>query len=51
MNEWKINFAERPLQFPGVYDAFENFRNHKDSVYESSGVQDFEMKAFTFGNG
>jgi hypothetical protein len=47
MTSWKDNVADRPLQFPGIYDCYEIYKRHKDEVYKSSGVQDFEMKTFS----
>ena len=51
METWKKNVSNRPFQLPGVYDAFENYRALKDSVQETSGVMEFEIKAFSYGNG
>lgn len=47
MMSWRDNVADRPLQFPSVFDAYDIYKRHKDEVYKSSGVQDFEMKTFS----
>jgi len=47
MMSWRDNVAERPMQFPGIFDAYDIYKRHKDEVYKSSGVQDFEMKNFS----
>ena len=46
MMSWRDNVADRPIQFPSVFDAYDIYKRHKDEVYKSSGVQDFEMKNF-----
>ena len=51
MTTWKRDVPGRPFQLPGVYDAFENYRNLKETVYESSGVLEFDIKAFSYSNG
>ena len=47
MASWKENVADRPLQFPNISDCYDIYKRHKDEVYKSSGVQDFEMKTFS----
>jgi len=47
MISWRDNIAERPLEFPSVFDAYDVYKRHKDEIYKSSGVQDFEMKTFS----
>jgi hypothetical protein len=44
---WRDNPAERPLQFPGIFDAFEIYERNKDAIMESSGLAEFEKKRFT----
>lgn len=43
---WRDSPAERPLHFSAVFDAFEIYQNHKDAVFESSGLKDYEFKRF-----
>jgi hypothetical protein len=50
MMSWKDNPGDRPLQFSSVFDAYEIYRKHKDEVYKSSGVNDYDLKSFTFEN-
>lgn len=45
---WRESPADRPLNFSKVFDAYEIYRKHRDQVYESSGIRDFELKLFTF---
>jgi hypothetical protein len=47
MISWRDDVAERPFQFPSVFDAYDVYRRHKDEIYKSSGIQDFEMKTFS----
>ena len=49
MMSWRDNPGDRPLQFSSVFDAYEIYRKHKDEVYKSSGVNDYDLKSFTFG--
>jgi len=44
---WRDNPAERPLQFPSIFDAFEIYERNKDAIMESSGLAEFEKKRFT----
>jgi hypothetical protein len=46
MMVWRDNPAERPLQFPSIFDAFEIYEKNKDSILESSGLKEFEVKRF-----
>jgi hypothetical protein len=50
MMSWRDDPGDRPLQFSSVFDAYEIYRRHKDEVYKSSGVNDYDLKIFTFGN-
>lgn len=50
MTKWKSNVADRMIDFPGVFDSFENYREHKDTIYSSSGVKDFELRQFSLAN-
>ena len=48
MLSWRDDTAGRPLNFSPIWDAYEIYSNHKDEVYESSGVRSFEVKMFSF---
>jgi len=48
MMSWKNSPADRPLNFSAVFDAYEIYRKHKDSIYESTGTKQFDLRAFTF---
>jgi len=50
MISWRDNPGDRPLQFSSVYEAYEIYRRHKDEVYKTSGVNDYDLKSFTFEN-
>jgi len=45
---WRESPADRALNFPRVFDAYEIYRKHKDEVYGSTGLREFELKLFTF---
>ena len=45
---WKESPGDRPLNFPKIFDAYEIYRKHKDHVYGTTGLRDFELKLFTF---
>jgi hypothetical protein len=45
---WRESPADRPLNFPKIFDAYEVYRKHKDQIYANSGLRDFELKLFTF---
>ena len=47
MMVWRDNPAERPLQFPSIFDAFEIYERNKDAIMVSSGLSEFEKKRFT----
>jgi len=49
MKSWQDDPSSRPIYFSGVFDAYEVYRKHKDEVYESSGVRDFDLKNFSYG--
>lgn len=51
MLSWKEDPASRPLNFSSVFDAFEIYRNNKDQIYKSSGVQDLDMRMYSFDSG
>lgn len=46
--QWKEEPADRPLQFPSVFDVFELYKKHKDEVFEKSGVRAFDLKMFRY---
>lgn len=46
--QWKESPGDRPLNFPKIFDAYEIYRKHKDDIYGTSGIRDFELKLFTF---
>ena len=48
MMSWKEDPASRPLNFSSAFDALEIYRNNKEHIYESSGLQDLDMKMYTF---
>jgi archaellum component FlaC len=48
MLTWRDVPAERPITFSSVFDAYEIYRKHKDSIYEPSGLRQFELKQFAF---
>ena len=45
---WKESPGDRPLNFPKIFDAYEIYRKHKDEIYGTTGLRDFELKLFTF---
>jgi hypothetical protein len=47
---WRESPGDRPLNFSKVFDAYEIYRKHKDEIYGSSGIRDFELKLFTFSS-
>jgi hypothetical protein len=46
MMVWRDNPAERPMHFSAVFDALELYQKHKDTIFESSGLKDYEIKRF-----
>ena len=48
MMSWQNNPGDRPLNFSPIFDAYEIYRNHKDTVYESTGTKQFDVRAFSF---
>lgn len=46
--QWKESPGDRPLNFPKIFDAYEIYRKHKDTIYGTTGLRDFELKLFTF---
>lgn len=47
---WKEEPETRPLNFPRISDAYEIYRKHKDEIYGTTGLREFELKTFTFGD-
>ena len=45
---WKETPGDRPLNFPKIFDAYEIYRKHKDEIYGTTGLREFELKLFTF---
>lgn len=45
---WKESPGDRPLNFPKIFDAYEIYRKHKDEIYGTTGLREFELKLFTF---
>lgn len=48
MTMWKESPGERPLSFPKIFDAYEIQRKHRDEIYETTGLREFELKHFTY---
>ena len=46
--QWKESPGDRPLNFPKIFDAYEVYRKHKDTIYGTTGLREFELKLFTF---
>jgi hypothetical protein len=46
MLQWRDCPAERPINYSSIFDAYEIFRKNKDTVYESTGLRQFELKQF-----
>jgi len=45
---WRESPGNRPLNFPKIFDAYEIYRKHKDTIYGPSGLRDFELRLFSF---
>ena len=45
---WREAPGDRPLNFPKIFDAYEVYRKHKDEIYGTTGLREFELKLFTF---
>jgi hypothetical protein len=45
---WRDSPGDRPLNFPRIFDAYEIYRKHKDEIYGTHGLREFELKLFTF---
>jgi hypothetical protein len=45
---WRDSPGDRPLNFPKIFDAYEIYRKHKDEIYGTTGLREFELKLFTF---
>lgn len=45
---WRDSPAERPIIYPSIFDVYEVYRKNKDSIYESTGLREFEFRYFTF---
>ena len=50
MMNWRDSPGDRPIQFSSVFDAYEIYKLHKDTVYKSSGARDFDLKSFSFNS-
>ena len=48
MLTWRDVPAERPITYSAIFDAYEVYRKHKDSVYERTGLRQFELQQFAF---
>ena len=48
MTHWKESPAERPLNFPKIFDAYEIHRKHHDEIYGTTGLREFELKHFSY---
>jgi hypothetical protein len=46
---WRESPGDRPLNFPKIFDAYEVYRKHKDHIYGTTGLREFELKLFTYG--
>lgn len=47
---WRESPGDRPLNFPKIFDAYEVYRKHKDEIYGTTGLREFELKLFTYEN-
>jgi hypothetical protein len=47
---WRESPGDRPLNFPKIFDAYEVYRKHKDEIYGTTGLREFELKLFSFEN-
>lgn len=47
---WRESPGDRPLNFPKIFDAYEIYRKHKDDIYRTTGLREFELKLFSFEN-
>jgi hypothetical protein len=47
---WKENVSERPINFPKIFDAYEIYRKYRNEVYQSTGLNELEVKLFSYGN-
>jgi len=45
---WRESPGDRPLNFPKIFDSYEIYRKHKDEVYGTTGLREFELKHFSF---
>lgn len=48
MLAWRDIPAERPITYSAIFDAYEIYRKNKDSVYETTGLRQFELKQFIY---
>ena len=46
--QWRESPGDRPLNFPKIFDAYEIYRKHKDEIYGTTGLREFELKLFTY---
>lgn len=44
---WHNSPIDRPLNFSSIFDAYEIYRKHKDTVYRSTNLRDFEKSQLT----
>lgn len=44
---WKDTPSERPFILPSIFDAYEIYNKNKDTVYETTGLFEFEYKHLT----
>jgi len=47
---WRDSPGDRPLNFPRIFDAYEIYRKHKDEIYGTTGLREFELKLFTLNS-
>jgi hypothetical protein len=45
---WRDSPGDRPLNFSKIFDAYEIYRKHKDEIYGTTGLREFELKCFAF---
>ncbi len=48
MLNWRDIPSERPINFSAIFDAYEVYRRNKDTVYEKTGLRQFELKQFSY---
>ena len=45
---WRDSPGDRPLSFPKIFDAYEIHRKHRDEIYGTTGLREFELKHFSY---